>query len=44
MAHISFALLEAHRDGATVDELCERLGLTREFVQERLGVLSEKYV
>jgi hypothetical protein len=36
MAHVSFALLEAHRDGATVEQLSLSLGLTIEFVQNRI--------
>jgi hypothetical protein len=36
MAHVSFALLEAHRNGATLDQLSVTLGLTREFIEERI--------
>lgn len=36
MAHISFALYEANRSGASVEALASRLNLTAEFVRERI--------
>ena len=36
MAQISFALLQAHIDGVSIDEIAARLELTEEFVQERI--------
>ena len=36
MAAVSFALYEAFRQGASVDALAERLGLTSAFVSERI--------
>lgn len=34
MAKVSIALFEAHRQGAPIDVLADRLGLTDEFVAE----------
>lgn len=36
MAHLSFALLEAHRRGASLNQLADTLELPVEFVSERV--------
>jgi hypothetical protein len=36
MAHISFALFEAHRQGTSLSVLSEKLKLPVEFIQERI--------
>jgi hypothetical protein len=36
MAHISFALYQAHRAGVSLDCMSETLGLPAEFVRERM--------
>ncbi len=36
MSNLSFALLSAHTDGATIDQLAETLSLPSEFVTERI--------
>jgi hypothetical protein len=36
MARISFALFQAHINGASIDEIAARLELTEEFVEERI--------
>jgi hypothetical protein len=36
MAHLSVALYEAHRTGASIDELAQSLSLPPSFVEERI--------
>jgi DNA-binding Lrp family transcriptional regulator len=36
MAHISFALLQAHASGTAVADIADRLGLPEHWVEERI--------